>query len=249
MSVMECDNAPLLGAAVLAAVGAGIFDKVGGGEGGEGEEAGKGKREEMKGENGVDEGVVGMGKEEEEKSENKFIFSEILQKKVENGVKAMVRIKRKINPDKIKTKKYERLFLLYEKATESVRSLSHGLVEEAGRGLDFGSDSKNIDEGEILTTTLSPSPSPSSPSPSPTSSPSSSPSLSPSSISPPSLSPPSSSPSPPHSPSPSHTHILPSGRIALIVPSILSADFACLAEESNACHLAGNTLNTDFLLE
>lgn len=42
-----------------------------------------------------------------------------------------------------------------------------------------------------------------------------------------------------HPLSPDHGHVLPSGRAAVVMPSILAADFGALADEAQACHAAG----------
>lgn len=276
---MECDNAPLLGSAILAAVGAGWFDL-------EENETIDVKKEKLA-ENGEKvetemtiksekkrEAKVGV-KVEEKNNNNQILndntninnyqqnsdtltnlkntqvpFKEILQGRVKRGVAKMVRIKRNLIPDPLKTVKYEKLFSIYGKATESVRSVMHDLVEEEGKMKDLGSDSMIVDLG-LESSNAIPSLCPTS-SPSSLSSSTSFPSLSPSShssstSSPFSSSSPSSStsslspPSPSSSFSPSHnTILLHDGREALVVPSLLAADFACLGDEANNCLQAGN---------
>ena len=275
---MECNNAPLLGSAILAAVGAGWFDL----EDDEiGDRISDGKRAK-KGENAEKNSVEIMRRSEkeevivEEKNNNnqnendnsninnyhknsdtliklkntQIPFKEILQGRVKRGVAKMVRIKRNLIPDPLKTVKYEKLFSIYEKATESVRCVMHDLVEEEGKLKDLGSVSMIADlglESSCSIPSLCPtsSPSPSSPSPFSSPSPSSPLSLSshstPHSISPSSSSSPSPSSSPSSSSSPAHnTILLHDGREALVVPSLLAADFACLGDEANNCLQAGN---------
>ena len=285
---MECDNAPLLGSAILAAVGAGWFDL-------EENEIIDVKKEKLT-ENGEKIETEMLIKSEKEKEEEKvgeknnnnnqilndntninyhhqnsntltnlkntqIPFKEILQGRVKRGVAKMVRIKRNLIPDPLKTVKYRKLFSIYEKATESVRSVMHDLVEEEGKVTDLGLDSMIADlglESSHAIPSLYPKSSPSSSSSSPSSSPSPSPSSLSSSTSSPfsssspsssssshSLSPSPSSPSPLSSSSspssPAHnTILLHDGREALVVPSLLAADFACLGDEANNCLQAGN---------
>jgi FGGY family of carbohydrate kinases, C-terminal domain/Ribulose-phosphate 3 epimerase family len=105
--VGEFDNAPLLGSAILAAVGAGYFTDDRGGVG-----AGAGARG-LVGEAGKDGKYDGMA----------------IRNSVTRAVAAMVRPARRLEPDTRAKAAYDKVFSVYERAAEAVRHISHSLVD------------------------------------------------------------------------------------------------------------------------
>ena len=271
VSVCEYDNGPLLGAAVLAAVGVGIFD----------EERTFSKEHSsknddfhtvdmndvvMKGEEGTNKSqnngnnnsknAIDDDKCEEKETavtnadlESSLSFKNLLQQRVQRGVNAMVRTANLLTPDLEKHKQYGEIFLIYEKATEAIRECSHDLARQSY-------SSSHPSSSPPSSSPPSSSPPSSSPSLSPTLSPFSSPFSSPSSF--PSVYPtssPSSSPSLTASAPSLHEKEVVQGTeietkdpseeaVVQIIPSILSADFGCLAEEAMSVYQAGK--NTGF---
>ncbi len=209
--VGEFDNAPLLGAALLAAVGSGSFDhdtdRTGGPDGSDGTDS-TDNSDGTEGTQGTDVGGL---------SDSAF-----LRMKVQRAARAMVRERLRVEPDPAAKRAYDSVYAVYQRAAAASREISHALV---ALGRDMNSDTG----GNITSSDSSRS---SSSSPTPTRAPTARPTSAPTSTSP--------SPSPSSAPSPTpDRHTLPSGREALVMPSILAADFGALADEAQACFDAG----------
>lgn len=123
--VGEFDNAPLLGSAMLAAVGAGLFDC--------GDHANVSKEGHGQGEDddeGESESPVGDSR------------AQAVLQKVGRAVGAMVRPARRIEPDAHAHAQYSRLFAVYQKAVNDVRAVSHALTSSASTSDDVTDDRK-----------------------------------------------------------------------------------------------------------
>jgi pentose-5-phosphate-3-epimerase len=182
--VGENDNGPLLGCAVLAAVGAGLFDES----------------------DGQDDPPP-TNKNDAEVREAEFQVLCQLQCKVRRALRAMVRRLKTVYPQPDAVKQYDKLYKMYSNAVSNVRGVSHMLTD----GIDAVIDAETpCGQG-------------------PTSMPLCEPTSMPSN----------GLPSKPAEATTPWTYTMPSGREAVVAPSMLSADFGNLAEEARMCERAG----------